>query len=175
MDIVQLSENDVYSQEGKLRHTEFCGKKWQNRKLLGEYGNHLEAMFGHDIMPTLAIRKAYKDYQSQISDFDASTSCAHSLVGYTFGSVRRQQGKTYHAAGGVVVEITRPNNEKSGNEFDLYDERLVDYRIRNQGVSLEELEDEVRKSDLARWISWKSNAQFCQLTKVNEQCITTQR
>src|SRR5262249_32968518 len=85
-----LSEADCYTQEGKARISKILGRDWQNRKILGELGKRLEAMFGPHIMPFMATRGLDEK------------QC------YSFGSVRRDQGAFYKAMGGIVIGIDRP-------------------------------------------------------------------
>lgn len=115
-----LSHDDVYTQEGKSRFTEIDGAIWQNRKILGEFGNRLEEMFGPYIMPFMATRRLSE------------------TISYSFGSVRRDQGKFYQKLGGVVLGVRRPGVGPSGNEFDEFDASIVDYWIDNDG-SIEDL------------------------------------
>ena len=115
-----LTLTDVFTQEGKLRTTTILDKDWQHRKLLGDLGKQLEAMFGADIMPFMATR-------------NLSARCA-----YSFGSVRRSQASFYKALGGLVLGVRRAGLAPSPYDFDKFDESLVDLWIDNDG-SLEDL------------------------------------
>lgn len=119
-----LSWDDVRTQEGKRRSTGILNKNWVNRKLLGELGNSLEALLGAHIMPFMATRRLAANHS------------------YSFGSVRRDQGRFYKEMDGIVVGVRRPGVGPSGNEFDQFDESLVDYWIENDG-DLQKLSDHV--------------------------------
>lgn len=110
-----LSWDDVITQEGKARSTNILGRDWVNRDLLGEFGNRLEDMFGEHIMPLLALKGCSEDQR------------------YTFGSVRKTQGRFYREHGGVVIEIANPLASPSGYAFDMYDREAVDITIVNDG------------------------------------------
>jgi hypothetical protein len=112
-----LSWDDVRTQEGKLRHTEIAGVDWENRKILGEFGNAIEATFGPQAIPFIATRNLRDD------------------VNYCFGCVRRDQGRFYRSLGGVVVAIRNPLAPPSKYEFDKFDATLVDYWIENDGLA----------------------------------------
>lgn len=110
-----LSWDDVKTQEGKLRRTEILGRDWQNREILGEFGNKLEEMFGENIMPFMSMARTVPG------------------VNYSFGSVRRDQGKFVQANGGIVIEIVNPLATPSKFEFDSYDASIVNYQVINDG------------------------------------------
>lgn len=110
-----LSWDDVLTQEGKKRHTEILGKSWENRKLLGEFGNVLEGMFGDHIMPFIATRNLYPNAR------------------YSFGSVRKNQGHFFREQGGIVIEIINPLAPPSGNAFDVYDRDCISATVINDG------------------------------------------
>lgn len=114
---------DYNTQEGKARTRLVCGKEYTNRQLLGQLGNLLEGHFGDQFMPEAAIEMA------------GDTSVTAPL--FVFPSVRKNQGITYRAHGGVVIEVTRPGCVPV-NDFDHYDKSLVSYTISNGG-SLQEL------------------------------------
>ena len=116
MDFLGLSEEDVYSQEGKLRTTVINGHVWENRKILGELGRALETLFGADILPWIATRGARLDQS------------------YSFGSVRMKQPWFYKRAGGVVIGIRRPGTVPTGNSWDEFDVNAVDVWIDNDGT-----------------------------------------
>ncbi len=132
MELFHLSEYDVSTQEGKKGFTEIQGVSWENRKILGEYGAILEEKFGHLTMPNVALHNALKSWPED-RKFNK---------GYSFGSVRRGQGEAYAKHGGIVVEIIRPGVEQSGNIWDMYDQRWVNYTFINDSNSLEALETE---------------------------------
>lgn len=132
MDLFGLTEDDVTSQEGKKRHTVIQGVTWQNRKVLGEYGAILEEKFGALTMPLAALNRCEQSWPEHQSAWD----------GYSFGSVRRGQAEAYAGHGGIVIEIVRPGVEHSGNIWDTYDQRWVNYTFINDSNSLETLEME---------------------------------
>lgn len=113
-----LTRDQVFTQSGKLETVEILGRQWQVRELLGELGNRYEGMFGKDILPFIAINRAD---QAKAPSF-------------SFGSVRRDQGRMYQARGGIVIEIVNPGAGPSNYEFDQYDRSIVDYRVMNDGL-----------------------------------------
>lgn len=115
-----LSWRDVHTQEGKADTNMIAGQWWENRKILGDLGKKLEELFGPNIMPFMATRK--------LCD----------VASYSFGSVRRKQGKFYQSLGGVVLGVNRAGVGPSGNDFDEFDHSIVDYWIDNDG-SLDDL------------------------------------
>lgn len=120
-----LTWDDVQTQDGKARFTEILGKNWQHRDILGTLGNHLEEMFGEEIMPFIACNTLPK-------------------AGiYSFGSVRKTQGAFYRRVGGKVLEIRAPWAGPSPYAFDKFDASMVDLVIENNGT-IAELEDKVR-------------------------------
>lgn len=122
-----LSRDDVYTQDGKKRHTEILGKTWRNRDILGTVGDKLEEMFGKHIMPYIGTR-----------NLDASTS-------YSFGSVRRDQGRFYQSLGGIVIEVVNSYAKPSDFEFDAYDKSIVDHSIMNDVAPHERGDGRVRR------------------------------
>lgn len=128
-----LTKDQVFTQAGKLETIQIDGKDWEVRKILGELGNALEAKFGPNVMPFMACNNLTEG------------------LSYSFGSVRRRQGAYYQERGGIVLEITRPGVEPSGNEFDTYDTSIVDCVIENDGT-LEQLEKRVLEAvSFAMW------------------------
>lgn len=117
---LNLSTQQVCSQEGKKEFVDILDKNWQVREILGEMGNRLEAMFGEHIIPFMVT---------------------NSLVGngpYSFGSCRKSQGWFYKSLGGIVIEVRRPGIAPSPFAFDRFDADAVDYVIENNG-SIEDL------------------------------------
>ena len=112
-----LTLEDVMTQEGKSRISNIDGTNWEHRKILGELGNKLEAMFGPHAMPYMAI-----------------AGCTPGEL-YSFGSVRRDQGAFYQKRGGIVLEIHNPLAPASRYEFDQYDSSIVDSVIFNDAQS----------------------------------------
>jgi hypothetical protein len=114
-DLITLTHDDAYTQDGKNRWTEINGARIQNRDVLGRIGNALEQQFGENILAWLATK-----------NLDLSKR-------YSFGSVRRQQGIVYRAKGGIILGVRRPGVGPSRYEFDRFDESLVDLWIDNDG------------------------------------------
>lgn len=112
-----LSHDDVYTQEGKARSSEILGQTWQHRVILGEVANRLEEMFGDHIMPWIHTRQL------------DPAKC------YSFGSVRRDQGLFYKRIGALVLGIRNPLAPPSPNEFDRFDETIIDRWIENDGLA----------------------------------------
>lgn len=110
-----LTKDQVYTQEGKASFVEIAGRRWQVRDILGQLGNQLEAQFGPDGIPFMAIQGL------RAGKF------------YSFGCVRREQGAFYKKLGGIVVGVRRPGIEPSPFEFDRFNEDLVDHWIDNDG------------------------------------------
>jgi hypothetical protein len=104
-----------YSQEGKKCEIEVCGEVFTVRKLLGDFGKLLETKHGQQVIPETAIRELMIE---------------PNVPFYVFGSVRMDQGITYHRHGGVVIEVDRPGYVPV-HDFDHWDKSLVDYRIKN--------------------------------------------
>lgn len=132
-----LTEQQVTTQEGKLEMVEINGRPWQVRDVLGEIGNAMEEKFGGDVIPLMAMQ--HYGLLGEIS-----------RGGYSFGSVRREQGHFYRRHGGMVIEIARPGVEPSGFEFDRYDLNAVNATVWNDG-SLQQLED--RLTYAVRWFT----------------------
>jgi hypothetical protein len=118
--IYGLTQWHVTTQEGKRTVVDVCGEPWEVRKILGEFGNRLEAMHGPDFIPETAIRYA----RAEIANSGGDTPIL------SFGSVRREQGRVYKREGGIVIEVTR-SGAKVVNEFDHYNKELVDITIHN--------------------------------------------
>ena len=117
MDFLKLTHNQVYTQDGKKEFVEILGRTWQVREILGELGNKFEEMFGGDIMPLMTMNTLPPGHAS-----------------YSFGSVRRDQGKFYQSLGGVVIGVRNPQTPPSQYEFDRFNESLVDLWIENDGL-----------------------------------------
>ena len=109
-----------YSQNGKATRVSVGDRSEQVREGLGELGNWLEDRYGPYIMPIRAMQTAQEKHP------DANF--------YIYPSVRKEQGRAYKMAGGVVIEVARPGVGDSGNEFDCYDRKLVDITLTNDGT-----------------------------------------
>lgn len=133
MDNLGLTRDQVHTQEGKASFVEIAGKTWQVRDILGTLGNKLEEMFGAHCMPMLAVNGINPD----------------PTMSFSFGSVRRDQGRYYQDRGGVVIGIRNPVAPPSNYEFDRFDETIVDAWIENDGQA-RGLEREESLLDLRR-------------------------
>lgn len=131
MELFDLSLEDVTTQQGKENHTLIQGVDWENRKVIGEYGAILEERFGELTVPNWALRQADKLWKEQQEN-------KRNPRGFSFGSVRRNQGKAYNARGALVIEITRPGIAPTGNIWDEYEPGWITHRFANDG-SLETL------------------------------------
>jgi hypothetical protein len=121
-----LSEEHVTTQEGKASYVEIEGKTWQVRDILGTLGDLFENTFGQQTIPTACIRQSIASWKVQPDE-----SRPYYYRGYSFGSVRKVQGKSYRDAGGEVIEITRAGCGPSGYAFDEYDRTLITKTIHN--------------------------------------------
>lgn len=130
IDWLGMTEDDVYTHEGKTGYVEILGKTWQRRDILGTLGQQLEDMFGEHIIPYVATRK-----------LDPAGR-------YSFGSVRKTQGHFYRSIGGIIIEIVNPLAPPSQYAFDQYDKTAIDYSINNdalaRGMSLEDARADLR-------------------------------
>src|SRR6185369_3267651 len=84
-----LTEAQVTTQEGKAEYVTVCGQQFQVRDLLGTVGELMERRYGEQIFPEAAIRRALADWRVR--------QVMAGARGYTFGSVRKTQGKTYRS------------------------------------------------------------------------------
>jgi len=134
--LFNLSPIDTETQEGKAQHTVIQGVTWQNRKIIGEYGAALETLFGPQTVPEWAVRSAQRDLRSRFVSLDVLPA------GYSFGSVRRDQGITYLNTGGIVLEVTRPGIEPSGNSFDEYNKAYVTHTYDNWTLDVIDMEED---------------------------------
>ena len=108
------SIEDVMTQEGKARTVTLAGGQTMTwRKFLGEFGNRIEDLLGPDAIAEMAAMR-----------------CKPGKL-YSFGSVRREQGRVFQRHGGVVVGIRRPGVGPSPHEFDRFNEELVDFWLDN--------------------------------------------
>lgn len=108
-----LSKWHVSTQEGKASTVALPGGQTMTvREALGQLGNKIEELFGPDAIPEMALMKTYEPRA------------------YSFGGVRRDQGRIYRDRGAKVVEIRRPGCVVV-NEFDHYNPAYVDAVINN--------------------------------------------
>ena len=123
MALYGLDWGDLYTQEGKAKTIKVCDKVYTHRQLAGHLGNLLEQFYGEQFVPEQTLRRLLK----HTPELDGAPF-------YVFPSVRRTQGITWRNAGGMVVAIERPGLKFSGNDFDAFDESLVDRWIVNGGT-----------------------------------------
>lgn len=121
-----LTWPQVTTQAGKLEEVEIAGRTWVVRDLLGQIGNRLEDLLGPHGIPFLVER-----------------TVAGREGKFSFGSVRRDQGRYYKKLGGVVIGVRSPKAPPSPYEFDRWDANLVDAWIDNDGENPRKLEDAV--------------------------------
>jgi len=107
-----MSYDDVHTQSGKAGWTIINGRRWNNRKVLGEFGLALEATFGVDIIHWMAARRL------------PAGGC------YSFGSVRRN-AEAIKAEGGILLAVRNPFTQVRENEFDGFRIDLIDVWIDN--------------------------------------------
>jgi dephospho-CoA kinase len=120
-----LTEDQVYTIEGKRSYINFLDQEWQIRQILGEIGRSLENLFSEHIVPHLTVQKY----------------CTDPSKNYSFGSVRRSQPEYFNKVGGLVVEILR-DGCVSKYDFDEYHGRM-DLTIENDGT-LDELRSQIK-------------------------------
>jgi hypothetical protein len=115
MDYLGLTEDQVFTQSGKLEMVELNGKMWQVRDILGEIGNAFEEKFGGAIIPMMTHRTLDPGKR------------------YVMASVRRDQGLYWAAQGALVVEIVNPLAGPSPFEFDQFNRAPIQKTILNDG------------------------------------------
>lgn len=128
-----FSHEEMTSQMGKAEVVKVGDVEMERRQFLGEMGSLIEKRFGSLTIPNAAIRQVVKNHRYFVAP------------AYVFGSVRRIQPRAYKAAGGLVVEITRPGVGPSGNLWDDYERKDINFTIANDGT-LKELEQKVREA-----------------------------
>ncbi|MBK1666711.1 hypothetical protein CKO28_01455 [Rhodovibrio sodomensis] len=153
IELYSLTRRHVTTQEGKVEQVELPEETREVRYLLGEIGNAVERLHGMDFIPWAAIRAAERPYWERaraaveaaarasgtpVSDALVSTEFKKIVPIFSFGSVRRQQGRLYKQHGGVVVEVRRPG-KSARYDFDRYDPALADYVIENDTPGIEAL------------------------------------
>ena len=129
MENLGATSEQVYTQAGKASLAYYkngdpviddrTGEHMTWRLVLGRVGKQAEALFGKDFTPRVGVQNLW-------------TGNGES---YSIGSCRMSQGAFYKAQGGIVVEIHNPQAQPTGNDFDTYDEGLVDYIIINDGLA----------------------------------------
>ena len=117
MDYMGLTENQVFTQDGKLEMVELNGRTWQVREILGEIGNAFEEKFGGDVIPLMSYLQMKPGQH------------------YVLGSVRREQGHFWADKGGIVIEIDNPEAGSSKFEFDQYSSAAVQHTVLNDGLA----------------------------------------
>lgn len=136
-----LTERQVTTQEGKAETVSLNGKDWVVRDILGSIGDALEDKLGPEIIPLMTMH-----HYGMVKELSKS--------GYSFGSVRKQQGHFYRRHGGMVIEIVWPGVPPSPYAFDQYDLSAVDATVWNDG-SLQQFED--RLTYAIRWFTGQFN------------------
>ena len=121
MDHLGLTENQVFTQEGKLETVDIAGRTFEAREILGEIGNAFEEKFGPSSIPFMAQRRMEPGKR------------------YVMGSVRREQGWFWQKQGALVIEIRRDAAPASKFEFDRFNPDAVQRIIHNNG-SLDDLQ-----------------------------------
>lgn len=132
-ELFDIPLTDLETQQGKLKTSIIQGRKWQNRKILGEYGKALESLFGPYTVPNWGLRMGLERCRSA------------GAAGVSFGSVRRDQGRVYRDAGGLVLEVKRPGVDVSENVWDAYELAHVSHTYNNNTDSLDQLTDDFRQ------------------------------
>lgn len=126
MALFGLTEWHVSTPSGKASHVTVCGQRVQVRDLLGWLGKQMEARFGDQFMPEAAVK-----YADRVGLGNAPA--------FSFGSCRMDQGKTYLAGGGIVLEVVGRRGKDSPYDFDTYNAALATHRVANDGTE-EDLE-----------------------------------
>lgn len=126
VDYLGLTQDQVFTQAGKLETVKLNGRDWQVREILGEIGNAFEEKFGGDIIPLMSF---------------ATTTPDEHLV---FGSVRREQGLFWRNKGALVLEIVNPLAGPSPYEFDRFNAEHCHGRVINDGLARGLSSDEAR-------------------------------
>lgn len=128
-----LNPEHPFTQDGKATRYEVCGQMVDVRSMLGDLGDYVEQKYGQSFMPERAIQTAYRDFPG--APF------------YIHGSVRKEQSLAYRSRGCLVIEVDNPNVRASGNAFDEWNKRYVDWRVVNDPrlMSIEDLRLWVRR------------------------------
>jgi hypothetical protein len=119
---------DCFTQAGKSKLVDVCGKPNEVRKLLGDLGQLLEDHFGEFFVAEQTLKRL-------------STSTAAPIL--VFPSVRKNQGHFYRSRGAVVIEVDRDVPE-SPYAFDKFDSTARHDVISNNGT-LDDLKMEVAR------------------------------
>ena len=123
-----LTWEQVSTQDGKAEQCFAFGRNMEVREALGLIGKSKEEE-NIDFWAEAAVR--------MIRDEGITEPVS-------FGSVRRQGGHVYRAAGGIVLEIRDPRKPDSPYDFDQYDPRAITHTITNDGTI-----DDLRASVIA--------------------------
>ena len=162
--LYSLDDWHVYTHEGKRSTVDLPNGPRDIRQLLGDIGLKLDELHGPEFIPWAAIRAAEKPYRDAAvaefermemptgvdglpsSDFRANfvqKIFDRTVPVFSFGSVRREQARTYQAQGGVAVEIWNPAKPEPDKDFDRYNRALCDATIVNDTPGLAALEAKV--------------------------------
>jgi len=127
-----LTEDDVYTQEGKSSLIPAYGQIISVREAMGTLGEEYEAKYGKNYWVERAIENMNNDGPA------------------SFGSIRMKQGQAIKDVGGVVVRIQNDRKLESCNGFDQFEESLIDFTINNNSdlgvfyMSLQLVYEEIR-------------------------------
>lgn len=114
--------DDPFTHKGKSKVYDTIDGPHDVRWMLGELGTALEDRFGDGFMPHNAMKHA-----------DDIRKTTRQQV-FVFPSVRKTQPQYYKNKGGFVVEVQRPTAIDSGNDFDRWDQSVVDMTIHNDST-----------------------------------------
>lgn len=117
MDYLGLTENQVFTQKGKLEMVTLNDRDFQVREVLGEIGNAFEEKFGGNIIPLMNLNRMKDDDH------------------YVLGSVRREQGHFWAERGAMVIEIDNPDADLPKFAFDYYSAAAVQHTVLNDGLA----------------------------------------
>ncbi|MBV6634386.1 MAG: hypothetical protein KI788_00595 [Mameliella sp.] len=147
-EIADIPLEQTQTEDGKASFVNVLGRDRQVREMLGVYGKLLEGFFGGNIISHIAIRSVLKTHA------ESHTSAGYCPTGYSFGSVRRDQGRLYQEHGGVVVLVRGNRTRTSGEcyDFDQFDQSLVNFEIENNFSDLDGLRSHVKRSGLGAWL-----------------------
>lgn len=118
-----LDWDQVLTQEGKKSFVTINDKEWQVRKILGDFGQKIEDMFGEEIMPFIA-------HQSVKDEIENGEPCS-----YIDASCRKIQNHYWKRQGGLVIGINNPLAKPSQYAFDAFDPAPVDFWIENDALA----------------------------------------
>lgn len=124
-----IDPSEPFTQEGKSKLYNVCGRVETVREMLGELGKYLEQRYSPELKIKRAVNYALKEYPN--APF------------YILPSLRLDQGLFLKKIGGVVIEIENPRVSPTGNDFDEYNRSYVDFQIVNDG-SLDDMREFIK-------------------------------